>query len=46
MEENVLMNEYRCLNDGEKTKWKQLTSASEFINDGVYAMRLVADDSL
>ena len=38
------MNEYRCLNDGEKTKWKQLTSIGEFIWDGVYAIRLVADE--
>ena len=44
MEEIVLRNEYRCLNDGEKTKWKQLTSIGEFIWDGVYAIRLVADE--
>ena len=44
MEEIILRNEYRCLNDGEKTKWKQLTSISEFIWDGVYAIRLVADE--
>ena len=43
MEEN-LMNEYRCLNNGEKSEWKQLTSIGEFIWDGVYAIRLVADD--
>lgn len=42
--EEILMNEYRCLNDGEKTKWKQLTSIGEFIWDGVYAIRLVADE--
>ena len=45
MENNVLRNEYRCINDGEKTKWKQLTSIGEFIWDGVYAMRLVTNDS-
>lgn len=44
MEENILMNEYRCLNDGEKTKWKQLTSLGELIWDGVYAIRLVTDE--
>lgn len=38
------MNEYRCLNNGEKSEWKQLTSIGEFIWDGVYAIRLVADD--
>ena len=43
MEEN-LMNEYRCLNNGEKSEWKQLTSIGEFIWDGVYAIRLVADE--
>lgn len=43
MEEN-LMNEYRCLNNGEKSEWKQLTSIGEFIWDGVYAMRLVTDE--
>ena len=44
MEEIILRNEYRCLSDGEKTKWKQLTSIGEFIWDGVYAIRLVADE--
>lgn len=44
MEEFILKNEYRCINDGEKTKWKQLTSIGEFIWDGVYAIRLVVDD--
>ena len=44
MEEIVLRNEYRCLNNGEKSEWKQLTSIGEFIWDGVYAIRLVADE--
>ena len=44
MEEIILRNEYRCINDGEKSEWKQLTSISEFIWDGVYAIRLVADE--
>ena len=43
--EEILMNEYRCLNNGEKSEWKQLTSIGEFIWDGVYAIRLVADDT-
>ena len=45
MENNVLRNEYRCINDGEKSQWKQLTSIGEFIWDGVYAIRLVMNDS-
>ena len=45
MEEIILRNEYRCINDGEKSEWKQLTSISEFIWDGVYAIRLAFDDS-
>ena len=45
MEENVLKNEYRCINDGEKSQWKQLTSIGEFIWDGVYAIRLAMNDS-
>lgn len=44
MEEIILRNEYRCINDGEKSEWKQLTSIGEFIWDGVYAIRLVADE--
>ena len=45
MEEIILKNEYRCINDGEKSQWKQLTSIDEFIWDAVYAIRLVTDDS-
>lgn len=44
MEEFILRNEYRSLHDGEKSEWKQLTSIGEFIWDGVYAIRLVADE--
>lgn len=44
MEEIILRNEYRCLHDGEKSEWKQLTSIGEFIWDGVYAIRLVMND--
>ena len=45
MEEIILRNEYRCINDGEKSQWKQLTSIDEFIWDAVSAIRLVPDDS-
>ena len=45
MEKKNLRNEYRCINDGEKSQWKQLTSIGEFIWDGVYAIRLVMNDS-
>ena len=45
MEEIILRNEYRCINDGEKSQWKQLTSIGEFIWDGVYAIRLAMNDS-
>ena len=44
MEKKNLRNEYRCLHDGEKSEWKQLTSIGEFIWDGVYAIRLVMND--
>ena len=44
MEDKILINEYRSLHSGDKSKWNQLTSFGQFIWDDVYAIRLAYND--